>query len=102
MILIALCCPAFVTGISIQLTDVESGLDLQQRQINNITEEVNFLDAEVSSLGQNDVIQDDRLDSVEDNMKELDDKITALEVANIDITDRLIILEEIILGERVT
>ena len=32
-------------------------------------------------------------------MDEWDDKITALEVANVDITDRLITLEEILLGE---
>ena len=44
-------------------------------------------------------MQDVRLDSVEDDMDEWDDKITALEVANIDITDRLITLEEILLGE---
>ena len=42
---------------------------------------------------------DERLDSVEDDVDEWDDKITALEVANVDITDRLTIVEEIILGK---
>ena len=54
----------FVTGINIQLEDV-----------------------------------DERLDSAEDGMDQIDDKITALEVANVDITDRLITVEEILLGK---
>ena len=62
---------------------------MQQVQINNIAEEVDFLE-------ENDVIQDTRLNSVEDEVDEWDDKITVLEVANIDITDRLIIVEEIL------
>ena len=44
-------------------------------------------------------MQNVRLDILEDDVDEWDDKITALEVANIDITDRLITVEEIILGE---
>ena len=50
-------------------------------------------------LEENDIVQDVRLDSVEDDVDEWDDKITSLEVANIDITDRLITIEEILLGE---
>ena len=36
---------------------------------------------------------------MEDDVDEWDDKITALEVANVDITDRLITVEEILLGK---
>ena len=50
-------------------------------------------------LEENDVTQDARLGVVEDDVDEWDDKITSLEVANVDITDRLIIVEEILLGE---
>ena len=50
-------------------------------------------------LEENDVAQDARLGVVEDDVDEWDDKITSLEVANVDITDRLIIVEEILLGE---
>ena len=49
-------------------------------------------------LEENDITQDARLDAVEDNVDEWDDKITALEVANMDITERLISVEEILLG----
>ena len=92
-------CPTFVTRISIQLEVVENNLDLQQTQINNITEEVEFHDSEITSLAENDITQNVRLDSVEDDVDEWDDKITALEVVNVDITDRLITVEEILLGE---
>ena len=34
----------YVAGISIQLEDVESDLDLQQVQINNIAEDVDFVE----------------------------------------------------------
>ena len=44
---------------------------------------------QILSLEENDVTQDVRLDVVEDDVDEWDDKITALEVANVDITDRL-------------
>ena len=71
--------------------DLTDNLDAQQTQISNIAEEVNFLE-------ENDVTQDARLGAVEDNVDEWDDKIKALEVANVDITDRLITIEEIILG----
>ena len=50
-------------------------------------------------LEENDVAQDARLGVVEDDVDEWDDKITSLEVANVDITDRLIIVEEILLDE---
>ena len=49
-------------------------------------------------LEENDITQDARLDALEDNVDEWDDKITALEVANIYIKDRLITVEEILLG----
>ena len=68
---------------------------MQQVQINNIAEEVDFLE-------ENDVIQDTILDAVEDDVDEWDDKITALEVANVDITDRLTTMEKIVLGSRST
>ena len=68
---------------------------MQQVQINNIAEEVDFLE-------ENDVIQDTRLGSVEDDVDEWDDRITALEVANVDITDRLTTMEKIVLGSRST
>ena len=89
----------FVTGIGIQLEDVESDLDLQQTQINNIAEEVEFHVSEITSLEENDITQDVRLAFVEDDLDYWDDKITALEVANVDITDRLITVEEILLRE---
>ena len=42
---------------------------------------------------------DERLHSVEDEVDELDDEITALEVTNMEITDRLTTVEEIISGK---
>ena len=57
-------CPVFVTGINIQLEEV-----------------------------------DERLDHTEDGMDEMDHKITALEVADVDITDRLTTVEELISGK---
>ena len=67
----------YFAGISIQLDNVESDLDLQKVQIAS---------------------HDVRIDEVEDGLDELDDKITALEVANVDITDRMTTVEEILLG----
>ena len=85
--------------------DVEEDLEMQRIQLNNITVEVDFLDskitslnADITSLEENDVSQNERLGAVEDDVDEWDDKITALEVANVDITDRLITVEEILLG----
>ena len=49
-------------------------------------------------LEENDITQDARLGAVEDEVDEWDDKIIALEVANVDVTDRLITVEEILLG----
>ena len=63
---------------------MNSDLDMQENQI--------------LSLEENVVAQDIRLGVVEDDVDEWDDKITVLEVANVDITDRLITLEEIFLG----
>ena len=71
--------------------DLADDLHAQQTQINNIAEEVDFLE-------ENDITQDARLGTVEDDVDEWDDKITALEVANVDIIDRLITVEEILLG----
>ena len=68
------------------------------KQINNIAEEVDFHDAQISSLEDNDVSQDVRLGVVEDDVDEWDDKITALEVANVDIQQRLTTVEESLLG----
>ena len=70
----------------------------QQTQINNISEDVEFLESEVISLNEDVFSQDVRLDTVEDYADELDDKITALEVSNVDITDRLATVETILLG----
>ena len=42
--------------------------------------------------------QDDRLTTIESNVDLWDDRIIALEVANIDIQDRLTTVEETILG----
>ena len=56
--------------------------------------QINNIEVDVS-------LHDERLDSVDDNVDEWDDKIRLLEVANVDITDRLITVEEILLGERV-
>ena len=72
--------------ISFSLFDTEMNSDLGMQQ-NHIL-----------SLEKNVVAQDIRLDVVEDDVDEWDDKITSLEVANVDITDRLITIEEIILG----
>ena len=80
---------------------VEGELETQQIQINSVAEvvdshdsDIHSLNENVTSLAENDVTQDVRLDSVEeDDMDEWDDKITALEVANVDIT-----VEEILLG----
>ena len=72
---------------------------MQQTQIKNIAEEVEFHVSEITSLEENDITQDVRLAFVEDELDYWDDKITALEVANVDITDRLITVEEILLGE---
>ena len=72
--------------------DITDDLDAQQTQINTIAEEVDFLE-------ENDVTQDARLVAVEDDVDEWNDKIMALEVANVDITNRLITVEEILLGE---
>ena len=63
---------------------VEDDLNAQQAQINNIEMDVS--------------LHDERLSVVEDDMDEWDDKITALEVANVDLTDRLITVDEILLG----
>ena len=63
---------------------MNSDLDMQENQI--------------LSLEENVVAQDIRLGVVEDDVDEWGDKITVLEVANVDITDRLITLEEILLG----
>ena len=78
---------------------------IQQTQINNIAVDVELLDSEVTSLNDdvtsiNDDIssQGERLDAVEDDVDIWDDKITALEVANVDIQDRLLTVEETILG----
>ena len=56
-----------------------------------MTPEIIYLNEDVSSQGE-------RLDVVEDDVDEWDDKITALEVANVDITERIITVEEILLG----
>ena len=77
---------------------MENDLDLQQTQINNIAEEVEFHDSQITSLNDDVSSQDNRLDSVEDDVHEWDYKITALKVANVDITERLITVEEILLG----
>ena len=92
-------CPTCVTGISIQLEVVENDLDLQQTQINNIAEAVDLHDSEIIFLNEDISSQGERLDSVEDDVDEWDDKITALELANVDITDRLMTVEDILLGE---
>ena len=81
------------------VTEINSDLDIQQIQINNIVEEVDALDTQVMSLEENDFTQDVRLDIVEDDVDEWDDKITALEVANVDIQQRLKTVEEHLLGE---
>ena len=73
-------------------------MDAQQTQINIIAEEVEFHDSQITSLNGHVSSQDNRLDSVEDDVHELDDKITALKLANVDITERLITVEEILLG----
>ena len=72
--------------------EISSDLDAQQTQINNIAEEVEFHDSEITSLNDDVSSQDNRLDSVEDSVDEWDDKITVLKVANVDITDRLMIV----------
>ena len=59
---------------------------------------MDFLDGQVLSLEENDVMQDERLNVVENDMDVWDDKITALEVANVDIQDRLVTVEETLLG----
>ena len=79
-----------------ELTD---DLETQQTQINNIAEAVDSHDSEIIFLNEDVSSQGERLDSVENEVDEWDDKITALEVANVDIIDRLTIVEEILLGE---
>ena len=71
-------------GISIQLEDIETDLNSQQEQINNITEDVDFVETQGASHNV-------RLDVVEADVDEL-------ERANVDIIDRLTIMEEIVLG----
>ena len=43
-------------------------------------------------------MQSERINTVEDDVDEWDDKITALEVANVDIQARLMTIEETIIG----
>ena len=81
----------FIDDVQVRHTilnaDVEEGLETQQIQINNIEVDVS--------------LHDERLDSVEDDVDKWDDKIMSLEVANVDITDRIITVEEILLGKSV-
>ena len=78
----------FIDDVQVRHTilnaDVEEDLETQQIQINNIEVDVS--------------LHDERLDSVEDDVDEWDDKIMSLEGANVDITERLITVEEILLG----
>ena len=74
-------------------------METQQTQINNIAETVDSHDSEIIFLNEDVSSQGERLDIVEEDVDEWDDKITALEVANVDITDRLITVEDILLGK---
>ena len=84
-----MCADVFIlfvfAGVSIQLEDVEI-------QVNSIAGEVDLHDSQIA-------LQEERLDIIEDDVDEWDDKITALEVANDEIVDRLIVVEENILGK---
>ena len=79
--------------------DVEEDLETAQTQINNIAEAVDSHDSDIIFLNKDVSSQGERLDSVEDEVDEWDDKITALEVVNVDLTERLITMEEILLGK---
>ena len=71
----------------------------QQTQIDSIAETVDSYDTKIIFLNEDISSQGERLGVVENDVDEWDDKITALEVLNIDITERIITVEEILLGK---
>ena len=74
------------------LTEVEDNFDAQQVQISNIAEDVDLVKTQVE-------LQGERLGIVEDDVDIWGHRITALEVSNVDVINRLTTVEDIILGK---